>query len=88
MTNRTDHPNHLHISADPTVGYSFGNLLSVTPIVLGGDFHHPHIAVRFRYGLCLELDAADAIELARRLPESVAMLPMIPDMHDAVGSDE
>ena len=85
MTNRATHPNHIHLNGDVLVGASFGALSSVTPIVLGGNGHHPHVAVRFRYGLCLELDAATAIELARRLPESVAQLPFIPDVHDAAG---
>lgn len=88
MTNRIDHPNHLHLSGPTVVGADFGELLSVTPIILGGHGHSPHIAARFRYGLCIELDAATAIELARRLPESVAKLPELPGCDDACGVGE
>lgn len=85
MTNNyADKPNNFHLNGDVSVGASFGVLYSVTPICLPGEGHHPHVKVRFSYGLSICLDAYTATELARRLPESLKQLPLIPDCHDAI----
>ena len=83
--NIATHPNSAHLCGDITMGFRFGEIYSVTPIVLSGAGHAPHVAVRFKFGLTLELDAATAVELANRLPKAVERLPEIPDCHDAIG---
>jgi len=78
-------PNHLrHHNAD-SGGYArFGPICSVTPICIPGVGHTPHVSVRFRGGVSMDFDTASAIELARRLPEAIAKLPVLPVIHDAV----
>jgi hypothetical protein len=36
----------------------------------------------------MDFDTASAIELARRLPEAIAKLPVLPEIHDAVAELE
>jgi hypothetical protein len=70
-----------HFSTD------FGELYSVTPVNLIGEGHSPHLEIRSSYGLRLDVSAKWLAELVRRAPEALAKLPVIPDMHDAVGGE-
>lgn len=69
--------NRFHLSGEVTFGVPLGQLAGVTPISVPGGT--PHIIASFvgaHPSQCarLELDAKSAVELARRLPESLAAL--------------
>jgi hypothetical protein len=81
-------PNHIHMCGERTFGAPFGSVHSVIPISLSGIGHDPHVLVRFRHGLSIDLTPSDAAELCRRLPEALAMLPCLPPLHDAVEAGE
>jgi hypothetical protein len=53
---------------------------------LNGVGHEPHVRVGFIGGMSLDLSAAAAVELARRLPEALASLPKVPDVSGSVWS--
>jgi hypothetical protein len=78
-------PNHVHMCGERTFGAPFGAVYSVTPIAIPGIGHDPHLHITFRFGLSMDLTPGDAAELSRRIPEALARLPFIPDVHDAVG---
>jgi hypothetical protein len=80
-----DKPNHLRLCGDTTFGTRFGAVHSVTPIALAGLGHDAHLHVQFRYGLSMDLTPTDAAELSRRIPEALAKMPLLPDIHDAAG---
>lgn len=66
----------------------FGPLHSVTPINLPGEGHVPHIELRFMYGARLDLIPETFAQILRAGPAALAKLPLIPDVHEAVGVDE
>jgi hypothetical protein len=77
-------PNHFRRTGDLSGGWArFGNICSITPVNLPGEGHHAKIAIRFKGGVTVELDAAAADELARRLPAVLAFLPVVPDVSGA-----
>lgn len=81
-------PNSVHLHGDTTFGHHFGGIYSVTPICLPGVGHVPHVDVRFLFGLLLQLSPGTAMDLARELERAVAKLPVVPDVHDAIGGGE
>jgi hypothetical protein len=81
-------PNHLHLSGDVVVGAYFGQVTSVIPIHLPGS-SHPHVKASFTNGVSLDLSQATAIELTRRLQESLATMPTpLPDCSGSVWGGE
>lgn len=80
-----DMPNCLHVSGERSYHCHFGSVARCDPVNLAGAGHWPHVVALFKFGLKLELDRATAVELARRLTESVAALPFLSDsVHDAI----
>jgi hypothetical protein len=80
-----DKPNHLHMCGERSFGAPFGAVHSVTPIALPGLGHDPHLHIQFLFGLTMDLTPGDAAELSRRIPEALARLPFLPDVHESVG---
>jgi len=83
-TNIIDHPNLVRVCGDATYSAHFGPLVSVTPVSIPGDGHHQHIALRFKRGVVLDISVADAIAVARQLPEAIAALPLVPNVSGAL----
>lgn len=82
-------PNHFRHNGDKSGSHAqFGTICSVTPICIPGLGHKPHVNIHFRGGVSMDFDTASAIELARRLPEAIAKLPVLPVIHDAVADLE
>lgn len=78
-------PNHFRFNAGQNGSYArFGPICSVTPICIPGEGHTPRINVHFRGGVSMDFDTATATELARRLPEAIAALPVIPNVSGAL----
>lgn len=75
------------LSGPITFSAPIGPVCSVTSVALAGS--PAHIVLSFNGGLRVELDSMTAVELARRLPESLAKLPEVPDCAGfAWGGDE
>jgi hypothetical protein len=76
-----DTPNRLCVGKhDSSYRAHFGAIYGAIPMHhVKGLGHQEHIKVNFHGGLSLELTRAAAIELARRLPEAIASLPIDPD---------
>jgi hypothetical protein len=83
-TNIADHPNIVRVCGDATYSAHFGALVSITPISIPGDGHHQHVALRFKRGVTLDISLADAIAVARQLPEAIAALAVVPDVSGAL----
>lgn len=77
-------PNSVHLTGDTHFAHHFGDVASVTPICLPGNGHTPHVDVRFSGSVRLEFSPETLAELCRRGVEALAMLPFIPDVHDAI----
>lgn len=87
------HPlaNRLHLGKnDNSVNALFGMPYAVVPIAhVKGIGHEERVKACFYGGLSIELSRAAAIELARRLPEALAHLPLAADeIHDAIEAAE
>jgi hypothetical protein len=80
MSNTAETPNRLHMNHGSDFKASFGAVCGAfaKPHVPGNGHNQEMVRVLFAYGLSLELTRATAIELARRLPEAVAALPIEP----------
>jgi hypothetical protein len=87
--NRT--PNSLHLRGDVTIGVHFGAVLSVTPIVLAGEHHTPHLVARLASptgSIVMELCPATASELARGITKGLVSMPFhADDVRDAVSGE-
>jgi len=85
----TENPNRLVMNHGSTFAAHFGAPYHAAPThPVSGLGHEPKIKVSFFGGLSIELTRAAAIELARRLPEAIASLPIeTAGIHDAVGGD-
>jgi len=70
-----------HLSGSVTFGTPLGTICSVTAVSVPGCL--PSIVTHFTDGGRLELSAATAAELARRLPEAIAALRKQPDCSGA-----
>jgi len=83
--------NRILFHGNPTGTFQacFGGVVAVTPMRhVSGRGHLERLRLHFQGGLSLELTRAAAIELARRLPEAIASLPIeTVGIHDAVGGD-
>lgn len=83
--NTIQSPNCLHVSGNHTYSVHFGSPYAAAPMHhVHGLGHGEHIKVSFLGGLSLELTPEAATELARRLPEALAALPIIPDCSGAL----
>lgn len=87
-----DTPNRILLSHGCTVTASFGDVYAAVPMHhVPGLGHVEHLKLHFFGGLSLELTRAAAVELARRLPEAIAALPVEPDLSGArahIGDEE
>lgn len=81
--NCNESPNHLRLTGDTRVGHSFGPLSAVTPIVLPGEGHRPHINLRFRGSVSIDLDKGTAAEIVRDLPAAIIALGVVHDVSTA-----
>lgn len=87
--NAYETPNHFRRSTDKSGDWAqFGTIHSLTPICIPGEGHHPHIRIRFRGGVTVDLDTATAAELARRLPAALAFMPEVSNCSGAVADLE
>ena len=81
--------NHVHFGHDGVVfGASFGDFHSVTSVNIPGNGHHPHIEVRSKFGLRLDLSPEFAVALIRELPAAIAKVSLprnVRHIRDAVG---
>jgi hypothetical protein len=68
----------------------FGMPYCVAPMHhVNGLGHQERLEIACYGGFALEVSRAFAIELARRLPEAIASMPIaIEDVHDAVGGGD
>lgn len=85
MTNTGDTPNRLNVTTNHTYWVHFGAPFAAMPMHhVHGLGHHPRIKVSFLGGVSIELTPEAATELARRLPEAIAALPVTPDYSGAL----
>jgi len=84
-----ENPNRLTMNHGSTFAAHFGSPYAAAPMHhVSGLGHEERIKVSFFGGLQIELTRAAAIELARRLPEAIASLPIeAAGIHDAVGGE-
>jgi len=86
-----DRPNHVRFHHSTThFSETFGGLYSVDAICLDGEGHTPHVEVRWRFGLRLDFDPEDLLDLYNEIPRALAKLkvPLGDVLHDAVGVDD
>lgn len=82
--NCTDLPNRLQLHGDVTLGLRFGEIQTMTPVILPGEGHRPVIKVRLKGGLSLDFSPATAAELARRLVDALRFMPDPPNVSGAL----
>lgn len=82
-------PNRFVCNGSPHVTGTFGGIVAITHLHhVAGLGHVETLRVSCEGGLAFEITQAFAIDLARRLPESISALPQLPDCAGEVWGGE